>query len=75
MREGLITKEQVLGRNIHQEILEEDAVEFNNEITNFLKENKKTGFDYVFLATIQKEELLALNAIRKHLILQILQLL
>ena len=34
VREGLITKEQVLGRNIHQEILEEDAVEFNNEITN-----------------------------------------
>ena len=54
VREGLITKEQVLGRNIHQEILEEDAVEFNNEITNFLKENKKTGFDYVFLATNSK---------------------
>ncbi|HUM52637.1 MAG TPA: 6-phosphogluconolactonase [Chitinophagales bacterium] len=54
VREGLITKEQVLGRNIHQEILDEDAVEFNNEITNFLKENKKTGFDYVFLATNSK---------------------
>ncbi len=54
VREGLITKEQVLGRNIHQEILDEDAVEFNNEINNFLKENKKTGFDYVFLATNSK---------------------
>jgi 6-phosphogluconolactonase/glucosamine-6-phosphate isomerase/deaminase len=54
VREGLITTEQVLGRNIHQEILDEDADGFNFEINNFLKENKKTGLDYVFLATNSK---------------------
>lgn len=54
IRDGLITKEQVLGRNIKPDIDEDDVVEFNNEIGAFLKENKKTGFDYVFLATNSK---------------------
>lgn len=54
IRDGLITTEQVLGRNIKEDIDEDDAVDFNNEINNFLKENNKQGFDYVFLATNSK---------------------
>ena len=54
VREGLITKEQVLGRNIKLDIDENDALEFNHEIKNFLEKNHKKGFDYVFLATNSK---------------------
>lgn len=54
VREGLIAADQVLGRNIHAEIPEEDATAFNQEIKQFLLENNKSGFDYVFLATNSK---------------------
>ena len=54
IRKGLITKEQVLGRNVKPDIDDEDAVVFNNEIALFLQQNNKTGFDYVFLATNSK---------------------
>jgi 6-phosphogluconolactonase/glucosamine-6-phosphate isomerase/deaminase len=54
VREGLITKEQVLGRNFKLDIDENDALGFNHEINSFLEKNNKKGFDYVFLATNSK---------------------
>lgn len=54
VRDGIITTEQVLGRNIKDAIDEDDAIEFNREIGDFLGKNNKTGFDYVFLATNSK---------------------
>ncbi|MFN8260942.1 MAG: hypothetical protein U0X41_08430 [Chitinophagales bacterium] len=54
LREGLITKEQVLGRNLDENNVEESLEELNETIGRFLKENNKTGFDYVFLASNPK---------------------
>jgi 6-phosphogluconolactonase/glucosamine-6-phosphate isomerase/deaminase/pimeloyl-ACP methyl ester carboxylesterase len=51
LRDGFIKKEQVFGRNIEQESLEEYAVAYNNALAEFLEKNKKSGFDYVFLAS------------------------
>lgn len=51
LRDGFIKKEQVFGRNIEQESLEEYAVAYNDALSEFLEKNKKTGFDYVFLAS------------------------
>ena len=51
LRDGFIKKEQVFGRNIEQESLEEYAVAYNDALAEFLEKNKKTGFDYVFLAS------------------------
>lgn len=50
LREKYIVKEQVLGKNINQDILEEDVIALNETLENFLNENNKVGFDYVFLA-------------------------
>lgn len=47
----LVTKEQVFGRHIDREKLEEYTIEYNKTMGAFLKENDKTGFDYVFLAS------------------------
>ncbi len=54
VRTGMITREQVLGRNIDDENLEAYMEEFNYTLTNFLKENNKSGFDYAFLASNPK---------------------
>lgn len=51
LRDGFIKKEQVFGRNIEQESLEEYAVAYNDALAEFLEKNKKSGFDYVFLAS------------------------
>lgn len=51
LRDGFIKKEQVFGRNIEQESLEEYAVAYNDALSEFLEKNKKSGFDYVFLAS------------------------
>lgn len=48
---NLVTKEQVFGRHIDREKLEEYTEEYNTTVAAFLKENNKTGFDYVFLAS------------------------
>lgn len=54
MRKGFIKKEQVLGRNIDEDKVEESLKTLNNTIELFLKENNKKGFDYVFLASNPK---------------------
>lgn len=50
LRKGYITLDQVIGRNVHDDSMVEDAVAFNRDVNIFLHENKKQGFDYVFLA-------------------------
>lgn len=49
-RKGLIKREQVIGYNFNRESLETYAADFNNSVSAYLKEHKKEGFDYVFLA-------------------------
>ncbi len=49
-RTGLVTREQIIGYNFNRESLETYAADFNQSVSNFLKEHEKEGFDYVFLA-------------------------
>lgn len=51
VKKGLITAEQVIGRDIHTDTLEEYAAEFNELLGQFLQQNNKKGFDYAFLAS------------------------
>ncbi|MFN8296218.1 MAG: 6-phosphogluconolactonase [Chitinophagales bacterium] len=54
LQKGLITEEQILGGNINDEFTDERTAELNECIHAFLREQNKTGFDYVFLATNPK---------------------
>ena len=54
LRKGLITTEQVLGRTVDDNAIEESLEGLNKTITNFFKENKKDSFDYVFVASNPK---------------------
>ncbi|HRH57318.1 MAG TPA: 6-phosphogluconolactonase [Chitinophagales bacterium] len=54
LQKGLITEEQILGGNINDEFTDERTAELNECIHSFLREQNKTGFDYVFLATNPK---------------------
>ncbi|HLP19489.1 MAG TPA: 6-phosphogluconolactonase, partial [Chitinophagales bacterium] len=49
-RNGLITKEQLIGHNFNRESLEAYAVDFNRDVSAYLAEHNKKGFDYVFLS-------------------------
>lgn len=51
IREGYIKKEQIIGRTLRRDSLEEYVKEFNRELGCFLAEEGKTGLDYVFLAS------------------------
>jgi 6-phosphogluconolactonase/glucosamine-6-phosphate isomerase/deaminase len=50
LKEGLITRHQVIGSNFNDENLEEYMHDFNQQIHSFLDENNKAGFDYAFLS-------------------------
>lgn len=50
LRKGLITKDQILGRSLNRDDIEQYAIGFNNSLKSYLEENKKVGFDYVFLS-------------------------
>lgn len=50
LRKGLITKDQILGRSLNRDDIDQYAEGFNNRLKNYLKENNKVGFDYVFLS-------------------------
>ncbi len=54
LRAGLITKEQILGRNLNRESIEAYAADYNATLLAYLKEQKKYGFDYVFLASARR---------------------
>jgi 6-phosphogluconolactonase/glucosamine-6-phosphate isomerase/deaminase len=51
IRERFITKDQILGRSLTRDTLEQYLVEFNASLANFLHEEKKQGMDFVFLAS------------------------
>ena len=50
-RTGLIKREQVIGYKFNRESVEAYAADFNNSVSEYLKEHGKDGFDYVFLAS------------------------
>ena len=50
LRRGMINKDQILGRSLNRDDIESYAEGFNNNLKAYLKENKKLGFDYVFLS-------------------------
>jgi 6-phosphogluconolactonase/glucosamine-6-phosphate isomerase/deaminase len=50
-RVGYINKEQILGTSLPLETLESYTTRFNESISVYLKEQKKEGLDYVFLAS------------------------
>jgi 6-phosphogluconolactonase/glucosamine-6-phosphate isomerase/deaminase len=54
LQKGLITEQQILGGSINDEFTDETTSELNERISNFLQEQNKSGFDYVFLATNPK---------------------
>jgi hypothetical protein len=48
---GRITKNQILGRSLNREDMEEYCSAMNRKLASYLKENKKEGLDYMFVAT------------------------
>ncbi len=50
-RSGLVTRQQIIGYNFNRESLEAYTADFNQSVSDFLKEQDKEGFDYVFLAS------------------------
>lgn len=50
-KSGRITKDQIIGRNINLEPIENYKEQYNKIIDKFLLENNKTGLDYAFLAS------------------------
>lgn len=48
---GKITKDQILGRGLNRENMEEYCAEMNVKLAAYLEENGKEGLDYMFVAT------------------------
>ncbi|MGB1018701.1 MAG: hypothetical protein ACPGVH_06505 [Chitinophagales bacterium] len=51
LKKGLTTRVQVFGADFTRDDLNGFVKKYNKEVSSFLKENKKTGYDYVFLAS------------------------
>lgn len=50
-RKGFINRSQILGSSMDRNDLEAFAKELNDTVANYLKQQKKTGLDYAFLAS------------------------
>jgi 6-phosphogluconolactonase/glucosamine-6-phosphate isomerase/deaminase len=48
---GRISKDQILGRSLNREDMEEYSREMNEKLALYLEENGKEGLDYMFVAT------------------------
>jgi 6-phosphogluconolactonase/glucosamine-6-phosphate isomerase/deaminase/alpha-beta hydrolase superfamily lysophospholipase len=48
---GRITKDQILGRGLNRDNMDEYCAEMNVKLARYLKENDKEGVDYMFVAT------------------------
>ncbi len=48
-RKGLINRQQVIGYRFSHESMEAYVADFNQQVSTYLKEHDKEGFDYVFL--------------------------
>lgn len=46
-----ISKDQILGRSLNRDNMEEYCDELNKKLTGYLKKNGKEGLDYMFIAT------------------------
>jgi 6-phosphogluconolactonase/glucosamine-6-phosphate isomerase/deaminase len=51
LRNWRITKDQVFGRGLDRDKIEEYAENYNEELAAYLESQNKDGFDYVFLAS------------------------
>jgi hypothetical protein len=51
LRNGLIHKDQILGRSLQRDDIDSYAQGFNNKLNLYLKKHHKLGFDYVFLSS------------------------
>ena len=51
LKEKLITKEQIIGRNFEATEIDNYCKEINGELQSFLNSSNKDGLDYAFLAT------------------------
>lgn len=51
LKEKLITKEQIIGRNFEASEIDNYCKEINGELQSFLNSSNKDGLDYAFLAT------------------------
>lgn len=54
LKEGLITKDQIIGRSLDRENLEKYGEGLNKLLDRALKEHKKAGLDYIFVASDPK---------------------
>lgn len=50
LKKGLIIKDQILGRSLDREDIDAYAEGFNTNLKDYLRENNKQGYDYVFLS-------------------------
>ncbi len=50
LRKGLISKNQVLGRNLNRDDIDDYAAGFNDSLKDYLLQHNKQGYDYVFLS-------------------------
>ena len=50
LRREMIDKDQILGRSLNRNDIEEYAKGFNEKLGLYLEDNQKIGFDYVFLS-------------------------
>ncbi|MFT6026899.1 MAG: 6-phosphogluconolactonase/glucosamine-6-phosphate isomerase/deaminase [Bacteroidia bacterium] len=48
---GKITKDQILGRSLNRDNMEEYSAEMNTKLSEYLKLQDKEGLDYMFIAT------------------------
>ena len=48
---GRITKDQILGRGLNRDNMDEYCAQLNVDLASYLKENDKEGVDYMFVAT------------------------
>ena len=48
---GRISKDQILGRSLNRDNMEEYCAEMNKKLAKYLAENNKEGVDYMFVAT------------------------
>ncbi|MCP4439926.1 MAG: hypothetical protein GY810_13355 [Aureispira sp.] len=51
LRKGLITKDQILGRSLNRNNLDDYLTGFNEKLGAYLKKHNKEGMDYVFMAS------------------------
>lgn len=60
-RTNLISREQIIGYNFRHESMEQYVIDFNRTVSDFLQQNGKEGFDYVFLSCNPRGQVAAIE--------------